>query len=80
MRQLTRLVVLVLKNGVDLGVGLHSRYTAVKIIDQVVNDIKNDIFTKSLNKMQTLVLSLMKPPALYISYVAQRQASDCSPS
>ena len=29
-----------------MGVGLHSRQTAVKIVDHVANDIKNDIFTK----------------------------------
>ena len=34
------------KNGTDMDVGLHSRQTAVKIVDHVANDIKNDIFTK----------------------------------
>ena len=56
-----------LKNGVDLGVGLHSRHTAAKIVDHVANDIKNDIFTKLLNSIEKFALSLMKLPAYLIS-------------
>ena len=39
-----------LKNGIDLGIGLHSRHTAGKIVDHVVNEIKNDIFTKIIEQ------------------------------
>ena len=35
-----------IRNGVDMGIGLHSRKTAVKIIDHIAKDIKSEIFTK----------------------------------
>ena len=33
-----------------LGVGLHSHKTAVKIVDHIANDIKNEIFTKIIEQ------------------------------
>ena len=33
-------------NGVDMGVGLHSWKTAVRIVDHIAKDIKSEIFTK----------------------------------
>ena len=34
------------RNGVDMGVGLHSRKTAAKIVDHIAKDIKSEILTK----------------------------------
>ena len=31
-----------------MGVGLHSRKTAVKIVDHIAKDIKSEIFTKNI--------------------------------
>jgi len=39
-----------IRNGVDMGVGLHSRTTAVKIVDHTAEDIKNEIFTKIIEQ------------------------------
>jgi len=33
-----------------MGVGLHSRTTAVKIVDHIAKDIKNEIFTKIIEQ------------------------------
>ena len=56
-----------LKKGVDFGVGLHSRHTAVKIFDHVAKEIKNDIFTKiKVNRIEKFEFSLMKLPAYLI--------------
>jgi len=38
------------RNGVDMGVGLHSRRTAVKIVDHIAKDIKTEIFTKTIEQ------------------------------
>uniref|UniRef100_A0ABM5GK37 LOW QUALITY PROTEIN: E3 SUMO-protein ligase KIAA1586 homolog n=1 Tax=Pogona vitticeps TaxID=103695 RepID=A0ABM5GK37_9SAUR len=35
-----------MKNGLDMGIGLHSRKTAVKIVDFIAKEIKKEIFTK----------------------------------
>jgi len=35
-----------IRNGVDTGVGLHSSKTAVKIVDRIAEDIKNELITK----------------------------------
>jgi len=35
-----------IRNGVDMGVGLHSSKTAVKIVDRIAKDIKDELFTK----------------------------------
>jgi len=35
-----------IRNGVDMGVGLHSSKTAVKIVDRIAEDIKNELITK----------------------------------
>ena len=44
-------------NGVDLGVGLHSRKTAVKIVDHIAKDIKSEIFTKIIEQnLKTCVI------------------------
>ena len=61
-----------LKSGVDLGVGLHSRYTAVKIVDHVGNEIKNNIFTKIIKRNRKVciivdeVSSISNKPVLII--------------
>lgn len=39
-----------IKNGVDLGVGLHSRKTAVKIVDHIATEIKKEIFAKIIEQ------------------------------
>ena len=39
-----------IRNGVDMGVGLHSRKTAVKIVDHIAKDIKNEVFTKIIEQ------------------------------
>jgi len=39
-----------IRNGVDMGVGLHSRKTAVKIIGHIAKDITNEIFTKMIEQ------------------------------
>ena len=39
-----------IRNGVDMGVELHSRKTAVKIVDHIAKDIKNEIFTKIIEQ------------------------------
>ena len=39
-----------IRNGVDLGVGLHSRKTAVKIVDHIAKDIKSEILTKIIEQ------------------------------
>ena len=35
-----------IRNGVDMGVGLHSPKTAIKIVDHIAKDIKSEILTK----------------------------------
>ena len=37
-----------IRNGVDMGVGLHSRKTAVKIVDHFAKDTKNEILIKTI--------------------------------
>ena len=47
-----------IRNGVDMGVGLHFRRTAVKIDDHIAKDIKTEIFTKIIEqniKMRVIV-------------------------
>ena len=39
-------VELQMKNGVDMGHGLHSHKTAVKIVDHIAKEIKSEIFAK----------------------------------
>ena len=39
-----------IRNGVDMGVGLHSRRTAVKVVDHIAKDIKTEIFTKIIEQ------------------------------
>ncbi|XP_015675691.1 E3 SUMO-protein ligase KIAA1586 homolog [Protobothrops mucrosquamatus] len=39
-----------IKNGLDMGIGLHSRKTAVKIVDFIAKEIKKEIFTKIVEK------------------------------
>ena len=39
-----------IKNGVDMGVGLHSRKTAVKIVAHIAKDIRCQIFSKIMNE------------------------------
>ena len=39
-------VELQIKNGVDMGHGLHSRKTAVKIVDHITKEIKSEVFAK----------------------------------
>ena len=40
-----------IKNGVDMGVGLYSRKTAVKIVDHIVTQIRKELFTKIIKKI-----------------------------
>ena len=49
-------VELQIKNGVDMGHGLHSRKTAVKIVDHIAKEIKSEVFAKMLNKIKKYVL------------------------
>ena len=39
-----------IKNGVDMGVGLHSRKTAVKIVDHIATQIRKELFSKIIEK------------------------------
>ena len=39
-----------IKNGADMGVGLHSRKTAVKIVDHIAKGIRNELFTKIIEQ------------------------------
>ena len=39
-----------IKNGVDMGVGLHSRKTAVKIVDHVATQTRKELFSKIIEK------------------------------
>ena len=39
-----------IRYGGDMGVGLHSRKTVVKIVDHIAKDIKNEIFTKIIEQ------------------------------
>ena len=48
-----------------MGVGLHSRKTAVKIVDHIAKDIKNEIFTKIIE--QNLKLCVIVNEASTIS-------------
>ena len=43
-----------IRNEVDIGVGLHSRKTAVKIVDHIAKDIKKEIFTKIIEQNQKI--------------------------
>ena len=45
-----------IKNGVNMGHGLYSRKTAVKIVDHITKKIKSEVFAKSLNKIKKYVL------------------------
>ena len=39
-----------IRNEFDKGAGLYSRKTAVKIVDHIAKNIKNEIFTKIIGK------------------------------
>ena len=39
-----------IKNGVDMGVGLHSRKTAVKIVGHIATQIRKELFSKIIEK------------------------------
>ena len=39
-----------IKHGVDMGVGLHSRKTAVKIVDHIATQIRKELFSKIIEK------------------------------
>ena len=39
-----------IENGVDMGVGIHSRKTAVKIVDHIATQIRKELFTKIIEK------------------------------
>ena len=54
-----------IKNGVDMGVGLHSRKTAVKIVDHIAKEIKKEIFTKIIE--QNLKICVITDEASTIS-------------
>lgn len=46
-----------IKNGVDMGVGLHSRKTVVKIVDHIAKEIKKKVFNKIIE--QNLKISVI---------------------
>ena len=43
-----------------MGVGFHFRHPAVKIVDHVVNEIENDIFTKIIEQNRTICVMITK--------------------
>ncbi|XP_075053943.1 E3 SUMO-protein ligase KIAA1586-like [Mixophyes fleayi] len=45
-----------MKNGLDMEIGLHSRKTAVKIVDFIAKEIKKEIFTKITAKDKKICL------------------------
>ncbi|XP_075040070.1 E3 SUMO-protein ligase KIAA1586-like [Mixophyes fleayi] len=45
-----------MKNGLDMGIGLHSRKTAVKIVDFIAKEIKKEIFSKITAKDKKICL------------------------
>ena len=51
-------VELQIKNGVDMGVGLHSRKTTVKIVDHIAKEIKSELFAKIIeqNKKNCVII------------------------
>ena len=49
--QVTKSIELQMLNGVDMGVGLHSRQTAVSIVDGIATDIKKLFLKKLYNKI-----------------------------
>uniref|UniRef100_A0A8C6XSE7 DUF4371 domain-containing protein n=1 Tax=Naja naja TaxID=35670 RepID=A0A8C6XSE7_NAJNA len=44
------------RNGLDLGTGLHSRRTAVAIVDFIAKDIRKHLFTKIIEKTRKICL------------------------
>ena len=55
-----------IRTGVDMGVGLHSRKTAVKIVDHIAKNIKNEIFAKIIE--QNLKICIIVDEASPISH------------
>ena len=49
-------VELQIKNGVDMGHELHSRKTAVKIVDHIAKEIKNEVFAQITEQNKKYVL------------------------
>ena len=47
IEQLTELQI---KNGLDMGVGLHSRQTAMKIVEHIAKNIKKEVFNKIIEQ------------------------------
>ena len=53
-----------IRNGVDMGVGLHSRNTAVKIVDHIAKDIKSEIFTKIIAQNLKICIIVDEAPTI----------------
>ena len=51
-------VELQIKNGVDMGHGLHSRKTSVKIVDHIAKDIKSKVFAKITEQNKKICIFL----------------------
>ena len=49
-------VELQIKNGVDMGQRLHSRKTAVKVVDHIAKEIKSKIFAKITEQNKKYVI------------------------
>ena len=57
-------VELQMKNGVDMGHGLHSRKTAVKIVDHIAKEIKSEVFAKLTQQNKKICIILDKASAI----------------
>ncbi|XP_026544682.1 E3 SUMO-protein ligase KIAA1586-like [Notechis scutatus] len=53
-----------IKNGLDLGIGLHSRETAVKIVDFIAKEMKTKLFTKIIEKNLKICLIIDEAPMI----------------
>uniref|UniRef100_A0A8C6V7V3 E3 SUMO-protein ligase KIAA1586-like n=1 Tax=Naja naja TaxID=35670 RepID=A0A8C6V7V3_NAJNA len=53
-----------IKNGLDMGIGLHSRTTAVKVVDFIAKEIKKEIFTKIIENNLKICLIIDEVPTI----------------
>ncbi|XP_026555953.1 E3 SUMO-protein ligase KIAA1586-like isoform X2 [Pseudonaja textilis] len=53
-----------IKNGLDMGIGLHSRTTAVKVVDFIAKEIKKEIFTKIIENNLKICLIIDEVPMI----------------
>ena len=54
-----------IKNGAHMGVGLHSRKTAVKIVDHIAKGIRNELFNKIIDQNKKICVIIDEASTIY---------------